>query len=222
MRSLLALSRFDEPIPYMPLSLNDVLPTQTETAPSAPPPPPVADGGETVETTFMKFPTLAALLAGTPPAILVKDKDRDRYPEIAFADANSDQLQSFGIGFFSPKAGESILFNQRVISPDEIEKAAKGKKEGLAELAVPLAVLHASLRTPTAPIAPGLNVGALSEPPASQLPSGSLPVLPAPASASTSRKLASARLANVALGSPTSGPAPGQGRVLNNILKPTI
>jgi hypothetical protein len=65
----------------------------------------------------------------------------------------------------------------------------------------------------------GLAMPASSQPP--QAASGSLPLAP-PAPASVQRRLMQQRVTNLSGGAPTSGPAPGAGRLLNNILKPVV
>lgn len=165
----------------------------------------------------LALPTFRPLLEGKPPAIKITLDEFNADPEAQTIQQNIQPLLYSGFGVYQPKDGQSaVLFNGQFIDGETLKLAdEKGK---LDQVAAPYGELKSFFAdnlgeavvdgapAPAAPVAPS---------PAGQ-PMGAA----APASAQT--KLASARIKNLAVGSPTSGPTPGSGRVLNNILKPTI
>jgi hypothetical protein len=123
-----------------------------------------------------------------------------------------------------------VVFNQLYVHPEELKAAdAAGQLHTLAppfdqvnHLISKSGTAHPALDTghqvPT-----GLKGAPIPQPPqvagaAPVAPSASIPPLPA----SAQRKALTAQIANLSPGSPTSGPVPGQGRLLNNILKPVV
>jgi len=194
----------------MPISTDEIQPVAGSTAaapaPSAPAVPEL-NPDATIPDEVLQIPEFRALLEGAPPAVFAPKGDRS--PEVDIIEKNVNPLLEAGFGFYRTKddAG-SVLFNTRFVSGDEIKAADEAGK--IATIAPPISELRdffaKDLQGPeaTAPAA--------------------APAQPAvaPASSGVQNRLANARVKNLAPGSPTSGPVPGQGRILNNILKPSV
>lgn len=155
----------------------------------------------------LELPIMAGLLQGAPPAVWAPIGTKG--PEVSVVLAHAPELNKAGFGFYrDEKAGLDVFYNSRFVSPDLIKKAAeKGK---IKDVASPLeevsAQINGSVGAPAGVAEPG------AVPAASVKAAASLPDTP----------VNTARLNNVQPGSPTDGPRPGAGRVLNNIIKPTI
>lgn len=189
----------------MALDLQSVL-GQPATPEAAPAPTPAApDEGGGIPDAVLEIPEMAAILQGTPPAVWVQRQDQS--PEVQVVMQNKDALVDAGFGFLGSKDGQTVaFFNQQFVSPEEMQAADNTGK--LKEFATAFSDLKASLS------------GASSE----AAPSASAPPqmgAEAP-SAGFEKKLATKRLKNLSGGTPSSGPAPGQGRLLNSILSPTV
>lgn len=158
----------------------------------------------------LDIPEFSALLQGAPPAVYTQSGDKD--PIIKPILDHAQDLISAGFGFYHAKDDKTdVLFNQQFISESEIKKA---DDEGrLTEVAVPLAELRQSFASVLGDS--GQPSGGSTPPPVPATPTAPLP-------ASSQNKLTTARLKNVALGSPTSGPTPGAGRIQSALLKPVI
>lgn len=173
------------------------------------------DDGVELPDEVLMIPAVQGILEGRPAAVYDVTKG-SKTPAIEAITKNYQALADAGIGFYQSKDGAiSVAYNTQFISPEEIEKADAEDK--LTEIAEPIgsvlgaydAVLNESAATPATD---GQVNPATSAAPA---PTGAAP-------APVERKLTTARLQNIALGSPTSGPAPGAGRVLNNVLKRAV
>jgi hypothetical protein len=128
------------------------------------------------------------------------------------------------MGLYKGMSGDiGVLFNQMFITPEEIKQAdTEGKLAELAPsfdevgqkiqgLGAKNPVLNKSFKPPT-----GFKKASPTPIPAS---TGQPPKpAPKPAPAST----VSAKRGAMNPGSPTSGPAPGAGRLMNSILKPVV
>lgn len=168
----------------------------------------------------LSLPPFRALLEGSPPAVKVTQEEFQADPAIKMIQGHSESLLYSGFGFYQPKDGNSsVIYNSRFIDGNALKIA--DDKGQLDKIATPYSELKnffaenlgeagVNPEASAAPVAPEVSAA-----PSSQ-PGG------APAPDSSQTKLASARVRNLATGAPTSGPAPGQGRVLNNILKSTI
>lgn len=167
----------------------------------------------------LRIPAMQALFAGAPPAVSADIKEYANNPDSKIIAANADSLMKAGIGRYRSLKGDiGVLFNVMYIHPEEIKAAdAAGK---LQEIAPPFDSVNGKISKSgknhpalTAKTPAGPKSAPMPAPP--QFSSGGLP-----ASAETS--LTKARTKNLTPGSPTSGPLPGQGRVLNAIFKPTL
>jgi hypothetical protein len=215
-------------------------------APDAAPPvaaaaPPMADAeastSPSLPDSLTKVPAIQGILVGAPPAVSAQLKQMEHSElgkEIA---ANKDALLAAGFGFYkSIHGGVAVMFNRFHIHGDDLKAADKAGK--LQVLAPPIEqVDHALAKnggkhlrgvkmptgfasaSPQAAIQPGAQAAqgipsSLDAPSAAPMAGG--------ASGALAKRLQGARLANQSLGAPTSGPAPGAGRLLNSILKPVV
>lgn len=190
----------------MDIDLTDVsaLPANEQAAP-APEAAPEDTGGE-IPDEILQIPAFEGLLQGRPAAVY--DYKGSGTPVMEAIPKYAQQLADAGIAFYKSKDGAlAVMFNTQFVSPEDIEKAdAEGK---LTEVAEPLAAVTGAYDAV-------LNEDAAAAPsPAAPAPTS---VTPAP----VENKLTTARLANVQSGAPTSGPKPGAGRVLNNVLKRAV
>jgi len=198
----------------MPLSLDDVsgaiVPGIPETA--AAPAAAVPGGEATIPDSVLEIPEFSGLLEGKPAAVWTEQGDKN--PVIAPILESADALINAGFGFYHSKdESTDVLFNTQFVSEDEIKKADDGGK--LREIAAPLGELLSSYE---ALLAPGGPESASGAPPPSAAPTAPGASVPA----SVEKKLTTARLKNVAVGGPTSGPLPGAGRLLNQLATPVV
>ena len=214
-----------EPSPQAPAAPPDAVTPQTmqptpEAPPEAPEPP---QGG--LPPDLIKIPALQALLAGAPPAVSMKLKGSEDRDEVKMLAEHKDELLKAGFAFYRSMSGDlGVMFNALRIHPQDLQAADKqGKLRALApdyDL-VNHEVAKMGLRHPihsaTAPT--GLATPTSTTPP--QAASGALPLTPPPAAA-VQRKLAQARIMNLQPGAPTSGPEPGGGRLLNQVLRGVV
>lgn len=183
-----------------------------ETAPAAPEEP-KADtkaGDELPDELLKEAPALQLLLQGSPPATFAS-KDAE-YPELKVVAKHIKELGKAGFGLYqTTDKANVVLFNGLYVTPEDV--AAADKAGTLDKIAVPYDELRGAL---------GAQDGAASASGAESAPT-TAPAAPAsqPA-ASTENKLTTARVKNLSVGAPTSGPVPGQGRIINNILKPVV
>ena len=192
----------------------DIQPAAAQPQPQ--PPAPVGDA--------MQIPAIGALLAGSPPAISMSIKAMSGTAESKAIAKGLPELMQAGMGLYKAKDGKTgVLFNQTRIHPDAIKAADKAGK--LAEVAPSFDEVTAKL----AELGPEGHPALTAEPPAGiapppapepptppQLASGIVP--PAP----PNKTLRAARINAVQPGSPTSGPKPGAGRVINTLQKRVV
>lgn len=180
--------------------------------------PPASKSGPSDE--LLQIPALQALFAGAPPAVSTSIKDFSNRPEAKLIGDHRDELQSMGIGFYRSLGGDlGVLFNQLRLNGQDLINA---DKEGrLQEIAPPFDIVNQEVATS------GQNHPSLS----ASAPTGGANASPTPPApmptpntqpASVQNKQATARLKNLQPGAPTSGPAPGAGRIMNQILKPVV
>jgi hypothetical protein len=159
----------------------------------------------------LAIPAMHGLLHGAPPAIYSPNVRRND-PELAVIAKNADPLVNAGFGFYKSKDGKySVLYNSAYVSEAQLKEADKAGK--LTEVAAPFDQVRNSYDSAIS----GPGAPAQVPPPVTNAQPSAAPI-----SSATQQKITTARLKNLPYGSPTSGPAPGAGRVLNNILKPTV
>lgn len=160
----------------------------------------------------LKLPVINSLLNGSPPAVYAPSDAK--IPEAKIIDKHSKELINAGLAAYGTSNGvNTVFFNQLFVTGEEI-KAADANGTLLDNLAISYDELTAGYE--------GARLKEGEEP--SEVPAATTvpSQMPARPSSASDRKLTTARLANVAIGSPTSGSAPGQGRLLNSISKPVV
>lgn len=191
-----------------------VTPAVSNEADGALPPDAAAPAPSALPDDLLSIPAIQGLMAGQPGALSANIEEFTNRPEGQLISANKDALAGAGVGIYrSLDGGLGVLFNSQFVSDQDIKNADKAGK--LTEIAPPFDQVNAQLgQNPAAgpAVAPA---GPATPPPASI---GALP----DASAPPSRKAIMAKIANLNPGTPTSGPAPGAGRILSQILKPVI
>jgi len=204
----------------MAISPEDILPANN--APVAPPAAPAAPttpepeakgkkGESLIPEEVLQFPVVRALLQGAPPAVFSPTGDKS--PEAAVIGKNYKKLLEAGFGFYRAKDG-TVMFNNMFVSPAEIKLADEQGR--LGDFAPPLSELNQTFDQFD-------QGGAAAAPGAAPAPVAGAAGQPmAPPTPSVTNRLTSARAKNATPGSPTSGPNPGAGRILNNILKSAV
>jgi hypothetical protein len=166
---------------------------------------PTDEGTPKIPEEVLALPIMRGLLEGAPAAVWAPIGTKG--PEVATVLKHGPELIKAGFGFYrDDKAKLDLFFNRRFISPELIEAAAKKGK--LKEVASPLeevsAAINGAVGEPAGVVEPGAAAGGV------------------PSSVPVDSALNTQRVNNLSPGGPTSGPQPGGGRVLNQILTPTV
>lgn len=208
--------------------------------PAAPAPAPAQDEGPQealppvkLPEKLLRLPAMQALFAGSPPAISYSISEAKKNNSTAdLIRDNKDKLAAAGIGFYRSLSGDiGVMFNLFHVHPEDVKAADRSGQ--LSVLAPPYrSVDHAVSKSgATNPVLHAKNVPAGVKPPTMQAPPQMAAETPpgmtssqavSPAQASISRQIMNQRLKNIAPQSPTSGPKPGAGRLLNQILTPAV
>ncbi len=197
----------------MPINPNDITPISEPAATPAAPAAPAEEGDTAgLPEELLAQPFMNALLQGKPAAVYVQNESPP--PEAQLILDHADALGEAGFRIYpSTTKPVTVFFNALALSPDDLKAADEGGK--LDAVAVPFEELQEVF----AGARKGVETAPTDESGAPMAPSAA----PAPANTPpTNPKLAAARIKNMSPGTPTSGPAPGQGRLLNNILKPVV
>jgi hypothetical protein len=185
---------------------------------------PAETGGAKLPDEVLQIPAMQALFAGAPAAFSASLKEFQNRPEAKLIASNKDALQQAGMGLYRSLGGDlGVLFNQLKISGEQLKAADQAGK--LLELAPPFDVVNQQVagsgeNNPVLSAQP--SAGAAGNTPAAANQMNSPVRSPAPLSAGAQKSLTNARIKNQTLGRPVDGPKPGQGRLLNNILKQPI
>lgn len=207
---------------------------QTPTPASGPlaPPAPVEDAGPTLKG-GAKLPDEVAsndivkkVMTGEIPGVLVRPGIY--YPKASKIAESSEALLDAGMDFYKALDSSTVFFNPRSISEAQIQEADRNGQ--LVNLVPDYETLSGEKPAkPTPAIAKRLReqMGVAGEAPTSIIPApaggaNTLPPASGGPSAAEEAELAGKRVANVSPGSPTSGPRPGAGRILNSLLKPAV
>jgi len=206
---------------------NDTAPATADVQPTDTAPTPQDTHGLPPE--LLHTPAMQAIFAGNPPAVSASLKDKR--PEFGIIAKNKDALLAAGIGLYRSLSGDTgVLFNQLYINGNDILAADKAGK--LLSIAPPVdAVTQAVSKSGTANPVLARNAvpGAFAQPTAVEPPQSASGLMAVPAATAApaqnsglQSKILGARLNAAAPGAPTSGPAPGRGRLLNKILTPVV
>lgn len=194
--------------------------------PVTPEPTPATEnaGAAALPPELIQLPAVQALLAGQPPALSADIASFANRPEGQLVAQNRDKLMKAGMGFYKSLGGDmGVLFNQFFIHPDEIKAADKAGN--LLQIApsfddVNLQVGKSGQNNPILQEGErptGFRQATIAQSGATEAPAQAQASVP-PASS----RIIGAKNRNMAAGSPTSGPKPGAGRLLNQIMKPVI
>lgn len=187
------------------------LPTQQDVISEPQSVPSGSESATSIPEEVLQIPAIYALLHGAPPAVYAEKNRKD--PEIATVVKNQKPLLDAGFGFYPSKDGTlTVLYNGAYVTDEQLKQADDAGQ--LTQVVPSFDSVKKSFDSAISgtPPEPGAAPGVVAGPPAGG----------APASSKTQNTLATARTKNLQVGSPTSGPVPGRGRILNNILKPTI
>lgn len=154
----------------------------------------------------LEIPIMRGILEGAPPAVFAPVGTKS--PEIATVLKHGKELLAAGLGFYRDEKNKlDVFFNTRFIQPELVEAAAKKNK--IPEIASPLLETMAQFND-----AAGIPTTSAASPSAAQVGTSGTTMPDTPVN--------TARLNNLEPGSPTEGPRPGAGRILNNLIKPVI
>jgi hypothetical protein len=167
---------------------------------------------------------MQAVLAGNPAAVSAPLTEFSKRPEAKIIVDNKDALLAAGFGLYRSLSGDvGVVFNTLHLHPEELKAADKAGK--LQQLAPPFDQVNASVAGAGSDTHPVLNAQAVPTGPKGppmptppQMNSGAMNHTPA----AVQRTVATARTNSLNPGSPTSGPRPGSGRILNSILRPVV
>lgn len=159
-------------------------------------------------------------MSGSPPAVSANIEAAQQTEFGALVAQYGQQLQQAGMAFYRAQNGDlGVVFNQLFVPPEEIQRA---DQEGrITEIAPPLEDVEQAILTGDPNANPVLNAQTPGSPPVAQA-GGAAPTAMPPAGGGTPSRVTTQRKQNLAAGSPTSGPRPGAGRILNEILKPVV
>lgn len=204
------------------------LDTAAPAAPEVVPTDPAAASSSSLPEDLIAIPAFQGLLAGAPPAVSASIQDFANRPEGQLIQQHKESLLRAGIGLYRSIQGDlGVLFNQSYLSGEELKTADKEGK--LSSIAPPFDQVNAQLAASGAdnPIlkaqsptggAPKMGGAPSILPPVSSTPAPP----PSPGMPPSPQKQIGAKMRNLAMGGPTSGPRPGEGRLLNQILKPVL
>lgn len=196
---------------------------QSQGDPNQPPTDTPQEQTQGLPPALLKLHPIQALIAGTPPAISMPIEAFKKTPEAEEIVKNADQLKRAGMFFYKSLSGDTgVIGNALHIHPADVQAADKAGK--LTQLAPPWNHLEHVIGKS------GLNHPALLSKGVPQAPASPTPIAPPqsatgmvkPEPAKAQVKTQAARLLALQPGSPTSGPQPGGGRLINSILKPVI
>lgn len=195
---------------------------KTQPAAAAPVEPelPAEGGGEDLPEEVLQQPVMQALMSGSPPAVSSDIKALEASPLGAVLKKYGQMLMGAGIGFYRSQQGNlGAMFNQLYMQPQQIVEA--DQKGALQQVAPPISEVEKALASNPAQNPVLSASGPPGSPPVAPPAVGGSPA-PVGGGAAPQPSVQTARRRNTQLGSPTSGPAPGAGRVLNAILKPAV
>lgn len=208
-----------EPLPTAPAQAAPVEPTASA---------PAEEGGAGIASELTQIPVIQGLLAGEPAAVSVPIAEFDAMPEGKLITQNKDSLMGAGIGFYRSLGGDlGAIFNRMFLSDQEIQAADKAGK--LLEVAPPFTQVNQALSQAGAqnPVLregerpTGFKTGGAQAPSPAGIAQAVTPPTAMPASKTPARVM-QAKMRALNPGSPTEGPKPGAGRLLNQILKPVV
>lgn len=208
-------------IPITPETGNPPIPTDVSTESTDAAPPPIFEG---LPKEVQNIPLVQWLSIGKPPAVRVLPQEF--YPELRPLVKNIGEVLKNGLSIYGSQTGDAVLYNPLFIGPEELQAA---DQQGNLAQVIP------SYGELTGQQPPVLDAGTMKEvegeitdakrqladlqaPPTAapaSMGAPSVPKLPPPP-----KPLTASRLKGLMPGSPSSGPVPGGGRILNALLTP--
>lgn len=174
---------------------------------------------------LIQIPAIQGVLTGEPPAFSASIEAFSARPEGKLIQQNAQPLMDAGIGLYRSLGGDiGVLFNRMYVADSEIQEADKAGT--LAQLAPPFDEVNMALGKagPNNPVmrkdrqAPtGFKQGGAKTPTPGPVTPSSAAGVP-----KSSQRTITSKQRNTMPGSPTSGPKPGAGRLMNDILKPVV
>lgn len=157
---------------------------------------------ETLPADVLDIPAVFAVSKGQPAAVSAPNPTDD--PAIKVLTKNAQALVAAGFGLYESRDGKNrVLYNSALIDVGSLLDAdVQGK---LAEVAPPFSSIQAPGASSALPGATGAAPSPMSQP-----------------ASAVQTELATQRTNNINPGSPTSGPKPGAGRLLNALLTPAV
>jgi len=186
------------------------------------------EGGANFSPELVQIPAIQGLLAGEPAAFSIPIAEFDARPEGKIITDNKDALMQAGMGFYRSLGGDiGAVFNRMFLADSEIQAADKAGQ--LSQVAPPFDQVNQMI-SQSGQQNPVLKQGerptglkSAGAPAPTPGPVTAPPPAPTPQSAGkTPARLLGAKIRNLDPGSPTEGPKPGAGRILNQILKPVL
>lgn len=189
------------------------------------------DPAPKIPAEVLKLGPVQALLAGMPPAVSASLKNHESREDLQKVKKHADTLRKAGFDFYKSLSGQfGVMYNRFHIHPADIQAADKAGKllaiappwEEVEHLVAKSGHKHPLFNAGAPPA--GFAIPTPQAPPqaSSQLAPGAAPMPIKGPPAGAQRRLMAARVMNMQPGAPTSGPSPGSGRLLNNILKPVV
>jgi hypothetical protein len=177
-----------------------------------------AEGGADLPDDLLRIPAMQAVVAGSPGAFSAVLSQFEKRPEAKIISSNKDNLMKAGFGLYRSLDGQKgAVFNQLFVSPEEIQAADQaGQLETIAPAFDQLNMEVAGAGAANPVLAEG------ARPEGFRAGAAAPAAGPPPMAASAQKSVATKRANNLQPGSPTSGPVPGEGRLLNTILKPVV
>lgn len=166
-----------------------------------------------------KLPVVKRISIGSPPAVRVEPGQH--FPELKAIEDNIPDIVVAGLDFYQSKEGDSIMFNPLFIGAEELKAAdAAGRiKEVIPSYSELMGKKPTTMSEEEAKKQPARRdklkkdlMNKLGSPTAAS-EGTAVP----PATAKTQNTIAKSRLPEPQ--SPTSGPRPGAGRIINNLLE---
>lgn len=157
-----------------------------------------------------QVPPVAAVLTGTPAGFWVDEKDTHVIEPLV---QSIPKLAQLGLSAYRTQAKQVVVYNPKSLAPAALQKLDQEDK--VSSTLPPLRDLAVASQKQAAP-------GQAPAAPASPQPAMAAPMPGAPAAPRAQAKIAGTRLQALMPQDPTSGAAPGQGRILNGLLQRTV
>lgn len=209
-------------IPITPKAGNPPIPTDVSTESTDAAPPPIFEG---LPKEVQSIPLVQWLSIGKPPAVRVLPQEF--YPELRPLVKNIGEVLKNGLSIYGAQAGDAVIYNPLFIGPEELQAA--DQQGNLAQIIPsygeltnqqPPVLDPATMKEVEGEITDAKRqLTDMQAPPTAQPASMGAPAAP-PQMPPPPGPLTASRIKGLMPGSPSSGPVPGGGRILNALLTP--